>query len=216
MSTIDYSFLGVEGLTGERAIRVWKRAKGKVVYSLDDPKVYRVWNRNDEVKMITFHELYTLSNAPGGRGILQYFLLIKDQEVLQALDLPLDPEYQYTEEDCRKLILKGTKDQILDALEFGGYGVATLIKKAATEVKIDSTSRKKMINGIFGFDLDLIYDNQKAINSGNGNKETTRKRRAEAITAGEEDKKEVAKKKTRSRKSTPLEPTAPSENIISE
>ncbi len=213
---IDYSFLGIEGLTGERPVRVWKRANGKVVYTMDDPKVYRQWTSNDEVKMITFHELYTLSNEPGGRGILQYFLLIKDQEVLRALSLPTDPEYLYSEEDCKKLALQGTKDQILDALEFGGYGVASLIKKAATENKIDSSTRKGMLNSIFGFDLDAIYDNMEALTGVSGAKSgTERKRRAEAINS-EEVKEEPKSSSKRGRKSKPLEPTAPKENIITD
>lgn len=214
---IDYSFLGIEGLTGEKLVRVWKRASGRVSYVLDDPKVRREWLRNDEVKMITFHELYTLSNEPGGRAILEYFLLIKDQDVLKALNLPLDPEYQYTEEDCKTLALKGSKDQILDALEFGGYGVATLIKRAATENKIDSTDRKKMLNSIFKFDLDTIYSNKEWADGASGVKTEKKQRRAKALVTEDTKAKGKGKGKSdRTRKSEALTPSEPKENIITE
>lgn len=212
---IDYSFLGVEGLTGERMVRVWKRASGRVSYTLDEPKVRREWNRGDEVKMISFHELYTLSNDPGGRAILEYFLLIKDQEVLQALQLPLDAEYQYTEADCKTLALKGTKDQILDALEFGGYGVATLIKRAATENRIDSTERKRMLNSIFKFDLDAIYSNKEwaeGAQAGTGEKKQRRGKALKDAEANQEKKKAGG----RQRKSEALTPSEPEENIVTE
>lgn len=209
---IDYSFLGIEGLTGDRMVKVWKRANGRVVYTLDDPKVRREWLGNDEVKMISFHELYVLSNSPGGMGILEYFLLIKDQEVLQALNLPMDAEYQYTEADCKTLVLKGTKDQILDALEFGGYGIATLIKKAAIDCRIDSTTRKQLLNSIFKFDLDTIYSNKEWAEGATAENTARKQRRATAITSEEKPKKGVRKP----RKSTALEPTAPEENTITE
>lgn len=208
---IDYSFLGIEGLTGDKIVRVWKRANGKVSYLLDDPKVRREWARNDEVKMITFHELYTLSNEPGGKGILQYFLLIKDQDVLKALGLPEDPEYLYTAEDCKTLALKGSKDQILDALEFGGYGIATLIKQAATENKIDSTERKRMLNHIFNFDLDAIYSNKEWAQGEHKTSNEKKRRRADSIITSEE-----SAKKTRTRKSKALTPSEPESSIITE
>jgi hypothetical protein len=209
---IDYSFLGIEGLTGDKLVRVWKRANGRVSYVLEDPKVRREWSRNDEVKMISFHELYTLSNDPGGKGILEYFLLIKDQDVLKALNLPLDPEYQYTEEDCKTLVLKGTKDQILDALEFGGYGVATLIKKQAIDSKIDSSERKKLLNGIFNFDLDAIYSNKEWAEMDTDKTSETRQRRAKPLTSTETEES----KPKRKRKSEALTPSEPEENLITE
>lgn len=215
---IDYSFLGVEGLTGDKMVRVWKRASGGVSYILDDPKVRREWNRGDEVKIVSFHELYTLLNEPGGRAILQYFLLIKDQDVLKALSLPLDPEYQYTEADCKTLALKGTRDQILDALEFGGYGVATLIKRAATETKIDSTERKKMLNEIFKFDLDTIYSNKEWAEGAQANTAEKKQRRGKALkdTEANKEAKEKAKDTKRARTSEALTPSEPEENIITE
>lgn len=211
---IDYSFLGIEGLTGERMVKVWKRASGRVCYVLDDPKVRREWIGNDEVKMIQFHELYTLSNDPGGRAILEYFLLIKDQDVLKALNLPLDAEYQYTEEDCKTLALKGTKEQILDALEFGGYGIATLIKRAATENKIDSSQRKSMLNSIFKFDLDTIYANKEWAEGVSTVKEEKGKRRAKSITSSTDKKK--TPKEGKQKKGKPLVPSEPEENSITE
>lgn len=213
---IDYSFLGVEGLTGERMVKVWKRANGRVSYILDEPKVRREWVRGDEVKMITFHELYTLSNDPGGRAILEYFLLIKDQDVLKALQLPLDPEYQYTEEDCKTLALKGTKEQILDALEFGGYGIATLIKRAATENRIDSTDRKNMLNDIFKFNLDTIYDNKEWASGGVDASTGKKQRRAKSLvsenTKGKDKKTSDKKRKA----ADALTPSDPKETLVTE
>lgn len=214
---IDYSFLGVEGLTGDKMVRVWKRASGRVSYVLDEPRARREWHRGDEVKMITFHELYTLSNEPGGRAILEYFLLIKDQDVLKALSLPLDPEYQYTEADCKTLALKGTKEQILDALEFGGYGVATLIKRAATENKIDSTDRKKMLNDIFRFDLDSIYANKEWAEGVQANAGEKKQRRGKVLKEAEANQEQETKKKGgRPRKSEALTPSEPIEGVITE
>ena len=112
--------------------------------------------------------------------------------------------------------MKGSKDQILDALEFGGYGVATLIKRAATENKIDSTDRKKMLNSIFKFDLDTIYSNKEWADGASGVQTEKKQRRAKALVTDTKAKGKGKGKSDRTRKSEALTPSEPKENIITE
>jgi len=150
-----YSFLGEE-ITPDLEVKVWCIGAGRAAYALNDPQVSRRWNPG-ELKILTFHELYQLVNAPGGRFLLTNRLQIRDNKVREALQLPLDPEYLYTEEDARRLVKTGTQEQILDALEFGPTGLASMIKHFAI-VEVDSLEKMEFFNKLFRMNIKNIRE----------------------------------------------------------
>lgn len=192
-----YSFLG-EDIKGNLDVKVWSIGAGQVVYQLSDPPVSRTWGPG-ELKIISFHELYQLKNAPGGYNLLYHRLQIRDNKIREALELPLDPEYFYTEEDAKNLILNGSNDQILDALEFGPTGLASMIKHNAV-LYVNSIEKMNFFNKIFSMNIQEIRDINAA--EGEAPKETP-KRRADAVV-----KAEVVKE-PRKRKAAPLNPSEP-------
>lgn len=163
---IDYSYLGVEDLKGDRPVRVTNVARRKVNYVLPE---LNGTTRNfapapvsgkPEAKVITFHELYLLHNSPGGAKLIYENLQIKDNDVRIALDLPTDPEFDYSIEDIKKLMVEGTKEQILDALDFGPFYIAQWMKSTlVTEaVKIDY-DKIKFFESLFRMKLDNLREN---------------------------------------------------------
>jgi hypothetical protein len=201
-----YSFLGEE-ITPDLEVKVWCIGAGRAAYALNDPAVSRRWNPG-ELKILTFHELYQLSNAPGGKFLLTNRLQIRDNKVREALQLPLDPEYLYTEEDARRLVKTGTKEQVLDALEFGPTGLASMIKHFAI-LEVDSLDKMEFFNTLFRMNI-------KNIREANSDqpKETTNtpKRRAAAPKAAVESTSESKPK----RKAEALKPSEPKNQEPSE
>lgn len=182
LSTRDYSFLG-EGITADMEVKVFNNSGGRVSYNLSEPRVSREFFRPGHMISVTFDEIYALSNEPGGMDLLLHFLQIRDNKVREALALPTDPEYLYTTEDIKKLVLKGTKDQLLDALEFGPYGMAEVIRKTAVDEKLDSGTRIDLLSEVLGIDLKRIYENDKEDDVETEIKKSTgSKRRAQPIT----------------------------------
>lgn len=201
-----YDFLGTE-ITGAMEVKVWAVGAGKVHYQLDDPKVSRTWNPG-ELKILTFHEIYQLANHPGGMFLLVNNLQIRDNKIRQALGLPTHPEYLYTEEDAKKLVLDGTREQILDALEFGPLGLASMMKHFAI-IHVDSSDKIQFFNKLFSMNIlelreTLDKEDESSTKSG------TRR----AVTTVAEEKKEVPKK--RERKSEPLKPSEPLNQVATE
>ncbi len=199
------SFLG-DHITGDLEVKVWSTSVGTVGYGLDDPRVSRSWQPG-ELKIISFHELYQLSNSPGGQAILLNYLQIRDQKVREALQLPLEPEYLYTEEDAKKLAKTGSEDQILDALEFGPVGLASMIRHYAI-IETTDINRMKFFNNLFSMNIETIRDNMKDETVDQNSGKTAGQRRVKAETSSEEV---VAAK--RSRKTQAL---APSEQTVQE
>jgi len=195
-----YDFLG-EGITGTMEVKVWAVGSGIVAYSLTDPQVNRTWRPN-ELKILTFHELYQLSNHPGGAVLLKERLQIRDNKVREALQLPLDPEYLYTEEDAKNLVLNGTQEEILDALEFGPLGLASMIKHHAI-LHTNSLDRVNFFNTLFSMNIQEL---KNSIEETTEEKPEVSRRRTEA--------KVSAPKSTR--KSKPLQPSEPLVQVPSE
>lgn len=163
---IDYSYLGVADLTGDYPVRVVNVARRKVNYVL--PELNNTtrnfapapFSGKPEVKVITFHELYLLHNSPGGAKLIYENLQIKDNKVRVALNLPTDPEFDYSIEDIKKLMVDGTKEQILDALDFGPFYIAQWMKSTLVTEKVAiSYDKIKFFETLFRMNLDNLRDN---------------------------------------------------------
>jgi len=199
-----YEFLGTE-VTGAMEVKVWAIGAGRVHYELQDPKVSRTFNPG-ELKILTFHEIYQLANHPGGMYLLVNNLQIRDNKVRQAIGLPVDPEYLYTEEDAKKLVIEGSKEQILDALEFGPLGLASMIKHFAI-VYVDSSDKINFFNRLFTMNILELRD---GLEREDDTQTKPGKRRASTTVAEEE----IVKK--RERKTQPLKPSEPLNQVATE
>lgn len=200
------SFLG-DHITGDLEVKVWSTSVGTVGYSLEDPRVSRSWQPG-ELKILTFHELYQLSNSPGGPALLLNYLQIRDQKVREALQLPLEPEYFYTEEDAKRLVQTGTEDQVLDALEFGPIGLASMIRHFAI-IETTDINRMKFFNNVFSMNIESIRDSMK--DEGATDQSTSRvagERRVKQAADASEKKAEKKERKTQALK--------PSEQLVQE
>lgn len=210
---IDYSYLGVDDLKGDRQVRVSNVARRKVHYVLPElNNTTRTFapatpGANLDTKLVTFHELYLLHNSPGGQKVIFENLQIKDNDVRIALGLPTDPEFDYSIEDIKKIMNSGTKEEILDALDFGPAYIAQWMKGAlVTEnVKLDY-DKIKFFETLFRMSLDNLKSNfewakedpqigreYRAMET--NNEAVTRQRRAGANSVG--DVETAAQERTR-------------------
>ena len=108
-------------------VKVKNRSAGNVVYKVDDLKVRRDFLPG-EIKMVDVDELNQLSYSQGGRLLISQYLQILDEPVRNEIEGEVEPEYNFSEDDVRNLILTGSLDAFLDALDFAPAGVIDLIK----------------------------------------------------------------------------------------
>ena len=155
-----YDFLG-EDITGAMEVKVWAIGAGLVTYALVDPAITRVWRPN-ELKVITFHELYQLANTAGGMQLLYDRLQIRDNKVREALQLPLDPEFLYTEEDAKNLVINGTEAEVLDAIEFGPMGLTSMIKHHSI-LHVDSLEKANFFNTLFKMNIQELRNSVEKV-----------------------------------------------------
>ena len=152
---------------------------GVVVYRIPEINVRREFVAGEVKKNITYDELEKLSYQPGGREILANYLQIVDKKVLQNLGVSTEPEYFYTEEKIRDIMLNGTQDEFLDLLDFAPVGRMDLVKKFAVSLPLTDTRKIAAIMEKTGFDVSkaLRMDKADKENEVNVNTEKGQRRR---------------------------------------
>ena len=127
-------------LANDKLIKVQNRDFGTVTYTIPDlNNLYREYQPN-EIKQITFDELFKLSQVPGGMYIITNYLIIYDEEAVAALLGEVEPEYFYTEKQVIELMKNGTADEFEDCLNFAPSGVLDLIKDLAVKLPLNDVA----------------------------------------------------------------------------
>ena len=139
-------------LDKDTIIKVTNRDSGSVGYSIPELGIRRKFAQG-EVKELTMNELRKLSYLPGGQVILKDCLIVHNEEALRELNPDYEPEYFYTEEDIKKLLLTGTQAEFLDCLDFAPEGVIELLKQLAVKLEINDLAKRNAIMDKTGFDV---------------------------------------------------------------
>lgn len=139
---------------------VKNRSSSVVVYSIPESNLRRTFAPG-ETKRIPFSELEKLTYQPGGRELIANFLQIMEEEVTQDLNIHREPEYNMSEAQVRDLILNGSLDAFLDALDFAPIGVIDLIKSLSVSLPITDFKKREALLKKTGFDVDKAIANDK-------------------------------------------------------
>lgn len=143
-------------------VKITNRYDGRVGYSIPDlGNLYRGFAPG-ETKEVTMEELRKLSYMPGGQSMLEKYFVLDNKDAINELVGGVEPEYFYTEEDVKNLLLTGTLDELKDCLDFAPTGVVEVVKKLAVELKLNDIAKRKAIKDITGFSVDTaIYVNEE-------------------------------------------------------
>lgn len=140
-------------INDKEMVQVTNRDGWTAGYQIPEMNVTRRFTQG-ETKMISAMELRRLSWLPGGRALIRDHLIVKNEELVnELLSNNVEPEYYYTTEDVRELLLNGSEDQLRDALDFAPQGVISLIKDVAVELKLNDMRKREIILAATNFDV---------------------------------------------------------------
>lgn len=140
---------------------VKNRSASKVFYKIPEIGVRREFMPG-EVKKITYDELQKLSYQAGGRELMADFLQVQSSEMLNELNMRVEPEYNMSEEQIIELIRTGSLDAFLDCLDFAPIGVIDLLKRFAVSVPLSDYDKRQALKEKTGFDVDTALKNLAA------------------------------------------------------
>ena len=136
-----------------KPVKVSNKFGGIVGYDVPESNLHRNYYPN-QIKEVTYGELEQVFYAPGGERILREFLEIQDDEVIKELfSGGIEPEYHYSKEDIKQLMLTGTLDQFLDCLDFAPAVTKEIIKDMAVELPLNDYSKRQAIQDKLGFNV---------------------------------------------------------------
>lgn len=133
--------------------KVKNRSTSVVVYSIPEDGTRRTFQPG-EIKTISANELRKLSYLPGGSSLIANFLQITSEEFINDLGIHIELEYNYSEEDVRNLLLRGSLDELLDCLDYAPLGVIDLVKSMAVSLPLNDLTKRKAIEEKLGFSVE--------------------------------------------------------------
>ena len=148
-------------ITETTMYNVKNRSSSIVVYRIPETNLRREFQPG-EVKRVPFGELEKLTYQPGGRELLENFLQIMEEEVTTDLNVHREVEYDMSEAQIKDLLLHGTLDAFLDALDFAPIGVIDLIKTMSVQLPITDMAKREALKAKTGFDVDKAIENDRA------------------------------------------------------
>ena len=146
------------------SVIVENRTAAKVIYSIPDRGIRREIAPGQTIRA-TKDEIEALSYVNGGLNLIQNHLLVKDEEILDDLNINREPEYYMNANDVLNLLQNGSLDELLDALDFAPEGVITLIKDLSVELPLNDFAKRQAIAEKTGFDVSAAIANYQANNA---------------------------------------------------
>ena len=133
-------------------INVRNRNGGATGYEIPDQNIRRSWNYG-ETKKIPFGELRAFSYLPGGLFALNNLLVVENKEAIDLLNMEVEPEYFYTEDDIRRLLTTGSIDEFADFLDFAPEGAIDIAKNIAVKEQIPDVRKRDMLGKKTGLNI---------------------------------------------------------------
>lgn len=151
-------------------MRIKNRSAHRIIYSIPNG-VRRVFNAGESLD-IPIEEIEQLTYQSGGKALIKKYLLIP-AEGRKALGWgQVQPEYDYTEEQIKNVLISGSLDEFLDMLDFAPEGVITIAKQQAINLPLTDMNKMEAFREKFGYDIATAIKHKKAVEkelSGNSN-----------------------------------------------
>ena len=174
-----------------KLITVRNRNNGVTGYVIPERNIRREWEYN-EVKKIPFGELRDFSYKPGALYALNNLLVVEDEEALEELNIQVEPEYYYNDENIKNVLLNGTIDEFADFLDFAPEGALEIAKTIAIKEEIPDTRKRDMLSEKTGLNINNAIMVNKIMDEDNDkSKEKKKERRVKVDNSDNNTEKKV-------------------------
>lgn len=127
-------------------IKVTNRSRGSVSYVIPDMGNLQRRFEYGETKLIPAEEIRKLDWTPGGHILLRDHLIIENKDLVEEILHEVEPEYNYTEDKIKDILLNGSMDEFMDCLDFAPEGVINLMKDLAVKLEIHDVRKRQAIS----------------------------------------------------------------------
>lgn len=151
-------------------VTVENRTAGKIVYQIPDRRIRRELAPRQSIR-VPKEEIEALSYTAGGLDLIRNHLLVKDEQVLDDLNVHREPEYYMNADNVAKLIKEGSLNEFKDALDFAPDGVIDMIKDLSVQIPLNDFSKRQALREMTGFDVDAAITHDRENRAVDGDEE---------------------------------------------
>lgn len=171
-------------------IKVTNRSRGSVGYIIPDMGNLQRRFEHGETKSIPAEEIRKLDWTSGGHVLLKDYLQIDNKELIEELLHEVEPEYDYSEEKIKNILLNGDIDTFMDTLDFAPEGVIDLMKDLAVKLEIPDVRKRDALSKRTNCDIsNMIKINQLSKTPADETETQVKQRRVNPTTStGSEEK----------------------------
>lgn len=143
-------------------IKIKNRSDSYVGYEIPDMHLTRDFAPNED-KMVEKIEIEKLSFQPGGQELINAYFQIFDTELAKEIspNYAHEPEYTYTKEDVKRIILEASVEEFEDCLDFSPKGIVEQIKFMAVSLPMTDTRKMKILQDRYGINVQAAIENIK-------------------------------------------------------
>lgn len=152
----------------EDLIVVRNRNRGGTSYQYEGDWIRFEYN---ESKKVPFAHLKALTYTYGGQYLLDNCLCIENQEALEQLNMKVEPEYFYTQEQIRNILFNGSYDEFADFLDFAPLGAIEMAKNYAVTEEIADMKKREMLGEKTGLNITNAIMVNRVMNEDNNDAE---------------------------------------------
>lgn len=134
-------------------IKIKNRSDSFAGYGIPEMHLRREFSPN-ETKEVDSQEIEKLAYQPGGQELLDKYFIILDEKVAEKISPTVsgEPEYKYSEEEIKELLVSGSYDQFLDFIDFAPQGAIDIAKNLAVKYATD-TRKMEALYKATGFNV---------------------------------------------------------------
>ena len=168
-------------------ILVRNRNRGGTSYQVDGN-----WIRFEinEEKKVPFSHLKSLTYTYGGQYLLDHCLVVENKEALELLNMQVEPEYFYTEDQIKNVLFNGSYDEFADFLDFAPNGALEIAKNLAVTEELPDIKKREMLGEKTGLNITNAIMVNRVMNEDNEieDAEAPKKRRVQVAEPQTETK----------------------------
>lgn len=143
-------------------MKIKNRSASVVVYTIADLNIRRRFVPG-EVKELEKEEIEKLLYQPGGRTLFVNNLQVSANDMVALGFEEQEPEYYYSEEDIKKIMINGSLNEFLDFLDFAPGGSISIAKELAVKLPLSDMNKAEALKKAIGFDVMKAISHNKAI-----------------------------------------------------
>lgn len=168
-------------ITDDTLISVRNRCRGNTGYTLEN--IHRNFAYG-ETKKVPFKELRELTYIPGGQFALDNYLVVENQEALDLLNMTVEPEYFYSEDEIKDLLLYREIPAFEDFLDFAPKGAIDMAVNIAVSEELPDVRKRDLLGNKAGINITNAITVNKVMNEEEAEEEAPKQRRVEIKKEG--------------------------------